>query len=161
MVNLTGEVAMGMLADRVDYVIGVDTHRDAHAAAVVTPSGAVEAEASVSADVRGYRRLLGFARERAPGRRVWAIEGTGSFGSGLTTFLLERGEWVAEVDRPARPARRTGAKSDQLDAARAACEALAREHLAQPRRRGGARRSASCSRPARAQSSPAHRRSGS
>src|SRR2546428_596597 len=120
MVNLTGEVAMGMLADRVDYVIGVDTHRDAHAAAVVTPSGAVEAEASVSADVRGYRRLLGFARERAPGRRVWAIEGTGSFGSGLTTFLLERGEWVAEVDRPARPARRTGAKSDQLDAARAA-----------------------------------------
>jgi len=127
---------MGMLADRVDYVIGVDTHRDAHAAAVVTPSGAVEAEASVSADVRGYRRLLGFARERAPGRRVWAIEGTGSFGSGLTTFLLERGEWVAEVDRPARPARRTGAKSDQLDAARAAHEALAREHLAQPRRRG-------------------------
>ncbi len=52
------------------------------------------------------------------------------------TFLLERGEWVVEADRLARPARRTGAKSDQLDAARAACEALAREHLAQPRRRG-------------------------
>jgi hypothetical protein len=41
-----------------------------------------------------------------------------------------------EVDRPARPARRNGAKSDELDAARAAREALAREHLTQPRQRG-------------------------
>ena len=127
---------MGMLADRVDHVIGVDTHRDAHAAAVVAPSGAVGAQATVVADAGGYRRLFRFAREQAAGRRVWAIEGTGSFGAGLTSFLLERGEWVVEVDRPARPARRSGAKSDQLDAARAACEALAREHLAQPRRRG-------------------------
>jgi hypothetical protein len=37
---------MGMPADRVDYVIGVDTHRDSHAAAVRSPSGAVTAEAS-------------------------------------------------------------------------------------------------------------------
>jgi transposase len=43
---------------------------------------------------------------------------------------------LSRFDRPRRPARRSGAKSDQLDAARAACEALAREHLAQPRRRG-------------------------
>src|SRR5215211_2509389 len=47
----------------------------------------------------------------------------------LTAFLLERGEWVVEVDRPARPARRNGAKSDELDAIRAAHEALARDHL--------------------------------
>jgi transposase len=67
---------------------------------------------------------------------VWAIEGTGSFGAGLTSFLLEQGEWVVEVDRPARPARRDGAKSDRIDAARAAREALNRQHLAQPRRRG-------------------------
>jgi len=43
---------------------------------------------------------------------------------------------VVEIDRPARPARRNGAKSDELDALRAAREALSREHLAQPRRRG-------------------------
>jgi transposase len=54
----------------------------------------------------------------------------------LTTHLLEHGEWVVEIDRPARPARRNGAKTDALDAVRAAREALAREHLAQPRRRG-------------------------
>jgi hypothetical protein len=87
-------------------------------------------------DAFGAKRVIAFAREHAPGRRVWAIEGTGSYGSGLTTYLLEQGEWVVEIDRPARPARRNGAKSDELDAVRAAREALSREHLAQPRRRG-------------------------
>jgi hypothetical protein len=43
---------------------------------------------------------------------------------------------VIELDRPHRPARRNGAKSDPLDAVRAAREALTREHLAQPRARG-------------------------
>jgi transposase len=135
-VNLTKEVLMGMLADRVDRVIGVDTHRDSHSAAVVDLSSAVQAEETVAAHAFGYRRLLRFAREQAAGRRVWAIESTGSFGSGLATYLLEQGEWVVEVDRPERPARRDGAKSDELDAARAAREALSRDHLAQPRRRG-------------------------
>ncbi len=127
---------MEMLADRVDHVIGVDTHRDSHSAAVCSPSGAVTAELTLAADALGYKRLLRFAHEQAPDRRVWAIESTGSFGAGLTSFLLEQGEWVVEIDRPARPARRNGAKSDALDAARAAREALSRKHLAQPRRRG-------------------------
>ncbi len=105
---------MGMLADRAEYVIGVDTHRDSHTVAVCTPTGAVIAETTVSADAIGYKRLLRFVHERAARQRVWAIEGTGSFGAGLTGFLLERGEWVVEVDRPARPARRDGAKSDRL-----------------------------------------------
>jgi transposase len=51
-------------------------------------------------------------------------------------FLLEHGEWVVEVERPTRSARRNGAKSDELDALRAAREALGRDHLAQPRCRG-------------------------
>ena len=125
-----------MLADQVDHVIGIDTHRDAHSVAVCSPSGGVVAETRVAADAFGYKRLLRFAARQAPRRRVWAIEGTGSFGAGLTAFLLEHGEWVVEVDRPARPARRNGSKTDALDAARAAREALAREYLAQPRRRG-------------------------
>jgi hypothetical protein len=53
---------MGMLADRVDHVIGVDTHRDSHSVAVCNTSGAVTAEATVAADAFGYRRLLRFAR---------------------------------------------------------------------------------------------------
>ena len=125
-----------MLAERIDFVVGVDTHKHAHTAAIVTPAGGVVASLSTTADAAGYSRVLAFARGQAPGRRVWAIEGTGSFGAGLTTHLLEQGEWVVEIDRPARPARRNGAKSDELDAVRAGREALAREYLAQPRQRG-------------------------
>jgi transposase len=43
---------------------------------------------------------------------------------------------VVELDRPKRAARRHGAKSDPLDATRAAREALGREQLAQPRAAG-------------------------
>lgn len=96
---------MSMLADRVDHVIGVETHRDSHSAAVCTPTGAVTAEVTLAVGAFGYRRLLRFAREHAPGRRVFAIESTGSFGAGLTSLLLEQGEPVVEIDRPARPAR--------------------------------------------------------
>jgi len=128
---------MGMLAEQVDHVIGVDTHRDSHSAAVAAAlTGHVTAQTTLSADAFGYKRLLRFARRDAPGRRVWAIESSGSYGAGLAAFLLEQGEWVVEVDRPKRPARRNGAKSDELDAVRAAREALARDHLGQPRQRG-------------------------
>lgn len=128
---------MGMLAERADHVIGVDTHRDGHSAAVVTvATGTVAGQTTIAADAFGYKRLLRFARRHTRGRRVWAIESSGSFGAGLTMFLLAHGEWVVEVDRPKRAARRNGAKSDELDAIRAAREALERDHLAQPRARG-------------------------
>ncbi len=128
-----------MLADQVRYVIGVDTHKDAHTVAVVDRNGAALAHETVAANAAGYGRAVTFAARAAPVRldqRVWAIEGTGSYGAGLSTFLLEQNERVVEIDRPARPARRTGAKSDELDAVRAAREAMSRDHLAQPRRRG-------------------------
>jgi hypothetical protein len=51
-------------------------------------------------------------------------------------MLQQRGERVLEVSRPKRPAHRTGAKSDTLDAVRAAREALGQDRLAIPRRRG-------------------------
>ncbi|MGH3098862.1 MAG: IS110 family transposase [Streptosporangiales bacterium] len=127
---------MSMLAGMIDAAIGVDTHRDHHTVAVVDPTGGALAATELATDAFGYRRMLAFAKEHAPGRRAWAIEGTGSFGAGLTTYLLEHQEWVVEIDRPARPARRNGAKTDELDAVRAAREALSREHLAQPRQRG-------------------------
>jgi transposase len=125
-----------MLADKVDHIIGVDTHKDSHTIALVSPAGAATAHRTVPANPIGYLCGYRFAVEQAPGRRVWAIEGTGSYGAGLTAYLLEQGEWVVEIDRPARPARRNGAKTDDLDAVRAAREALGRDHLAQPRRRG-------------------------
>src|SRR5205809_4378073 len=125
-----------MLADQLDYVIGVDPHRDSHALAVVeVVSGAVVFEASVVANSDGYANALALADEYAPGRRAFAIEGTGSFGAGLTRFLTGRGERVLEVGRLRRE-RRTGGKTDALDAIRAARSVLASERPSTPRAGG-------------------------
>jgi len=127
---------MTRLAETVDGVIGVDTHRDTLAAAATDRVGGTLAQTSAAADLAGYQELLGFAQAQVPGRRCWAVEGAGSYGAGLTAFLQARGERVVEVGRPKRPARRTGAKSDALDALRAAREALACDHPVAPRGRG-------------------------
>jgi transposase len=126
------------LAEMASHVVGVDTHKDTHTAAVVAAmSGGIEATETVPATRDGYESLLDLAdRFSGPCERAWAIEGTGSYGAGLAEFLARRGELVIEVDRPIRPARRDGAKSDTLDAVRAAREALGRTKWAHPRARG-------------------------
>jgi transposase len=123
-----------MLADEVDYVIGVDTHRDEHVMAVVaSPAGAVVAGKAAPANARGYRELLRVADRHAAGRRAWAIEGSGSYGAGLARYLAERGEVVLEISRTPRAERRLRGKDDTLDAARTARAALASDTLALPR----------------------------
>lgn len=124
---------MSMLADLVEVVIGVDTHTDTHTAAlIVVGTRAVLDTITVSADPDGYARLLALA-EHHGGLRGWAMEGTGGYGAGPARHLAERGELVVELDRPVRPARRHGAKSDVIDAERAARDALTRVRLAAPK----------------------------
>ncbi len=125
-----------MLADQLDYVIGVDPHRDVHAVAVVeVRSGAVVLETSIAANSNGYREALALAEEYAPGRRAFAVEGSGSFGAGLTRFLTAHGEQVFEVGRLRRE-RRSGGKTDALDAIRAARTVLSQSQPARPRAGG-------------------------
>jgi transposase len=127
---------MTMLAEFIDVVIGVDTHKHTHTAAVIdATTGAVLDELTIDTDADGYAALVALA-DRHSGLRAWSIEGTGGYGAGLTRHLLGVDELVIELDRPNRPARRNGAKSDPLDAIRAGREALAREHLSQPRAGG-------------------------
>ena len=129
------------LAEVVDVVIGVDTHVHTHSAAAVDPgTGAVLGEITVAATAAGYDQLLDFADEHGTGLRAWAIEGTGGHGAGLARHLARGEEVVVELDRPERAKRRNGAKSDPLDAVRAAREALARTRLGTPR--GGGDRQA-------------------
>jgi hypothetical protein len=137
---------MPMLAELVDGVIGVDTHRDTLTTAAVNNLGGVLAQTTTSADAAGYQQLLSFAGVQVPGRRCWAVEGAGSFGAGLAGFLQQRGEQVVEVGRPKRPAHRSGAKSDTLDAVRAAREALGQDRLA-THGVGGSGRRCGCSHP--------------
>ena len=124
------------LREMVDVVIGVDTHVHTHSAAVVdTATGGVLDEITVEATPEGYAELVEFANNHAT-LRAWAIEGTGGHGAGLSRHLLETSEIVIELDRPKRAARRNGAKSDPLDAIRAAREAMARPRLGTPRSGG-------------------------
>jgi transposase len=123
-----------MLADEVDYVIGVDTHRDQHTlAVVVAPTGAVLAQTVVRASGAGYAEALRFASRHASGVRAWAIEGAGHYGAGLARYLAEHGEAVLEISRHARVERRLRGKDDPLDAIRAARAGLAAETLTLPR----------------------------
>ena len=123
-----------MLADELDYVVGVDTHRDRHTiAAVAAPSGGVVAQLSVPASACGYKDAVRFADECAPGVRVWAVEGAGHYGAGLARHLSGSGETVLEAGRGPRDERRLRGKDDPLDAVRAARAALANETLAVPR----------------------------
>jgi transposase len=125
-----------MLADQLDYVVGVDPHRDQHALGIVeVRSGVVVFETSVAADSVGYAEALAVAEQHAPGRRAFAVEGTGSYGAGLTRFLTGSGERVFEVGRLRRE-RRSGGKSDALDAVRAARSVLAQKKPAMPRNNG-------------------------
>src|SRR5215216_3926535 len=143
-----------MLADQLDYIIGVDPHRDSHALAVVhVGSGAVVFEATVVASSDGYAQVLKLADQHAAGRRAFAVEGTGSFGAGLTRFLTVRGEQVLEVGRLRRE-RRSGGKTDALDAVRAARSVLTSER---PRHLGRAANARDCRHwwpPAKARSTP-------
>lgn len=125
---------MVMLADQYDYVIGGDPDRDSIDLAVLeTATGTVHGHRSDQADGQGYQRLLRWAIGLAPGRRVWALEGTGSFAAGLAAAVALAGEDVVEVSGGKR---HRGAKNDRLDAVRAARAALARDHQAEPRARG-------------------------
>src|SRR5437867_8435874 len=92
-----------MVADELDYVVGVDTHRDEHVlAVVVAPAGAVVARRAVAANARGYAQALRFADSYASGRRIWAVEGAGHYGAALARYLSGRSETVLEAGRSPR-----------------------------------------------------------
>ena len=102
-----------MLADQLDYVIGVDTHLEEHVLAVVAvPSGAVAGRRSIAADARGYAAALRFAATAADGARAWAIDGAGSYGAGLARYLSAPGETVLEISLTPHSERRLKGKDD-------------------------------------------------
>jgi transposase len=113
-----------MLADQLDYVIGVDPHRDSHALAVVqVVSGVVVFESTIDANSDGYAQALQLADEHAYGRRAAIVRDRLVLGVGLSRFLTGRDECVLEIGR-LRRGRCSGGKADALDAVCAARSAL-------------------------------------
>jgi transposase len=113
-------------------VIGVDTHKHVHAAAVLDERGALLGTATFDADSAGYQELIGWsARFGTP--VCFGIEGTGSYGRGLASSVRRGGHLVVEVARPNRQDRRRRGKSDLLDAENAARAVLAGQADAIPK----------------------------
>lgn len=70
---------------------------------------------------------------------AFGVEGTGSYGAGLASFLRRHAHKVIEVNRPARQAdRRLAGKSDTIDAEHAAREVLAGNATNTPKTADGA-----------------------
>ena len=102
---------------------GVDTHLDIHVAAALDPLGRLVGTESFPADAAGYKALLTWLEGFGQVGKV-GVEGTGSYGVGLSRFLRRKGVEVVEVDRPNRQARRNHGKTDTLDAVEAARAAI-------------------------------------
>lgn len=114
-----------MLAEIVDAVVGVDTHRDTHEVEIASPGGAVIATCQISNDNTGFAELLAWIFDHAPGPRLAvSIEGTRSYGGGLARAAAAAGLMVVECAQPNRKARRGKGTSDPIDAHLAVLAAL-------------------------------------
>lgn len=101
-------------------VAGVDTHKDEHVLCVLDGLGRKVLTGTFAASAEGYDELAR-AVGGPEGCEVIGVEGTASYGSGLTKRLFELGYDVVEVLRPKGERRRPGEdKSDAADAERAA-----------------------------------------
>lgn len=117
-------MAMAMVVDCPAVTGGVDTHLDVHVAAALDRVGGLLGVEQFPASSAGYGQLREWLAGFGPVMRV-GVEGTGSYGAGLTRALQVAGIEVVEIDRPNRQARRRQGKSDPLDAVEAARAALA------------------------------------
>lgn len=115
-----------------DIIIGVDTHKFIHAAVAINALGARLSTMTIPVNGNGYRTLEAWAQSLGS-VRAFGIEGTGSYGAGLSRFLCEQGHAVLEVNRPNRQLRRQKGKSDPLDAESAARAVLSGQANALPK----------------------------
>ena len=106
-------------SDTAEVVLGVDTHKDAHVAAVLTALGAPVATSSFPTTANGYRQLLAWARGFGTVHRA-GVECTGSYGAALSRHLRSEAVTVIEVNRTDRGDRRRRGKTDTIDAETAA-----------------------------------------
>lgn len=113
-------------------VVGVDTHKETHHAAVLGDQGALLEVREFPADTAGYAELAdwieGFGQVGAVG-----VESSGTYGAGLTRFLRERCHDVLEINQPHHHTRARVGKDDAIDAEAAARKVLSGSFTVQPK----------------------------
>jgi transposase len=116
--------------------IGVDTHKHIHVAVALDEFGGRLGELTIPTDSGGYAQLQRWATEQGA-ILAFGIEGTASYGAGVTGFIRRHGHRVIEVNRPDRRERRLNGKSDALDAESAARAVLSGRARATPKAADG------------------------
>ncbi len=117
-------------------IIGVDTHKDNHVAVAIDTQGARPGSTTVSTTRKGYHDLEAWASQF--GRvKAFGIEGSGSFGAGLSRHLLAKRHEFRDFMRPNRQLRYLHGKSDSLDAESAARSVLNAQAMARAKAQTG------------------------
>jgi transposase len=118
MATLTGE--------RLRLIVGVDSHKEMHQAAVLDVNGALLGNERFSASSAGYRELEAWLASLGDVERV-GMECTGSYAAGLARYLGERDIPVFEVNSSHKAVRARRGKDDPIDAEMAARKVLSGE----------------------------------
>lgn len=117
-------------------VVGVDTHKQVHVAVALDQVGGMIDQTRIPVCQAGYAQLRDWATSLGE-YAEFGIEGTGSYGAGLASFLRRAGHRVVEVNRPDRAGRYLRGKDDTLDAEAAARAVLSRAATAIPKTADG------------------------
>ncbi|MDQ2635634.1 MAG: IS110 family transposase [Actinomycetota bacterium] len=113
-------------------VAGADTHLDTIHVAAISMTGSLIGDREFPTTRTGYAAAIRFLTSLGQVERI-GVEGTASYGAGLTRALTAAGIDVVEVSRAVKSTRRLKGKSDPLDAYSAARTALADNGLATPK----------------------------
>ncbi len=117
-------------------IAGIDTHKATHVAVAIDTQGTRLAALTIPSNAKGYLEVERWSQSLGK-VQAFGIEGTGSYGAGLSRSLLEQGHNVVEVTRPNRQLRYTQGKTDILDAEGAARSVLSGQATAQPKTQSG------------------------
>jgi transposase len=115
-----------IVAEKYQYVVGVDTHARKHVATIVDNHGAMLAAREVrvtSSQLSGFMTWIRKSTDNAE-KVLLAIEGTSSYGETLTKLALASGFAVVEVKPPKTRSRGGNGKTDRIDAELAALSVL-------------------------------------
>jgi transposase len=102
---------------------GVDSHKDTIHVAVITGLGREVDDREFPTSTADYRRAVAWLIGHGPLQAV-GINGTSSYGVGITAAVTAAGIGVIEVNRTRPAERRKRGKTDRLDAYRAAQSVL-------------------------------------
>ena len=75
-----------LVEGRTTVIVGVDTHKHVHVAVAINGLGARLGTCSASVDRAGYAELVAWTRTLGT-VEAFGIEGTGSYGVGLASFV--------------------------------------------------------------------------